>query len=344
MEINEEVRIMIKDVLKTKTLLKKKSFFFAVLLSVVCLLLSCNTKKENYLPRDNDASLASIRFSEGLKVEEKFDRNVLDYNLKVKSQKGEDSQSQFAGFFVICIPDHPQSKSKISIDAKITVKELNNVEIPFQKDLPLPFVPLRVKLKTSDLLPNLPNIPPVSNPTGSSIGAEMKASSPNLLCNTLAPVPMGDVAGNVGTGNGENTGNPSGDSSTLPQLPPNTEIPPELKPDPNNPNVPKLPLDPNNPNLPKLPFDPNDPKAPKLPIDPNNPDIPPDLGIDPKDFDKLVEALKKLPDLSKLPEFLAIELSKFDIKIVVTSPQNTEKVYTVHGKVEDEKIEKANKG
>lgn len=281
-------------------MLKNKAFAGClVLLSIVCFFISC--KKENYELNKDNATLATIKFSEGLKIEGEFDSQTTDYQMKIKSQTKK--QSLLSGFFVICIPDHPASKSKVSISGKARVKEIDK-EIPFNKELPIPFVPLKLRLKTSTLFPNLPNIPNVTKAVKTSVKSKNHLKSLELL----------DDSNNQGDPNG---GEDAGDTNPVDPSNPIDPNNPNLPIDPNNPN---LPIDPNDPNLPKLPFDPNDPNLPELPIDPKDPNFP-DLS-------------KILPDISKLPEYVLIELSDFDLKIVVTSPDMNEKTYTVHGKVE----------
>ena len=273
-----------KKILKIKKVLNAKIFVaFAILVSILCFSSSC--KKQNYMPKQDNAFLASLKFSEGLKVEEEFDKNTFDYNLNIKKQQQKQVQSQLGGFFVICIPDNPASICKVSINGKVKVKELDK-ELPFHKELPIPFVPLKLKLKTSTLFPNLPSIPSVP---GTSKNVEVVN---NLVCSLNFLL-----------------------DSSEPSTPNNPDLPnPPI--DPNNPNLPNPPIDPNNPNLPKLPFDPNDPSLPELPIDPNDPNFP------------------KIPDnIPNLPEYISIELANFDLTIVVRSPDNSERMYTVHGKV-----------
>lgn len=72
---------------------------FAVLL-LLALLFSC----KSYLPKEDNALLASLRFSAGLKLEEEFNPYSFEYTLKVAAS------SDLQGFFVICVPDNPSSK------------------------------------------------------------------------------------------------------------------------------------------------------------------------------------------------------------------------------------------
>ena len=71
-----------------------------LLLFFLPLVFSCNS----YLPSDDDALLASLRFSGGLKLEEEFNPSRFEYTLKVSPS------SDLKGFFVICVPDNPSSK------------------------------------------------------------------------------------------------------------------------------------------------------------------------------------------------------------------------------------------
>ena len=221
-------------------ILKAKVLTFCVLLAVLSFIPSCKGRI-NYLPSEDNAFLATLKFSEGLKLNEEFNKNTFEYNLNIKAEQQE--QSQLNGFFVICIPDNPASKCVISLTGKVKVSELNNVEIPFNETLPVPFVPIKMKLKTA----SIPKITSISGSKKSGI------SSDSLV----------------------------------------------------------LPLD-----IPSLPFDPNDPNLPELPIDPNDPNLP------------------KIPNIPGIPEYVLIELINFDLKVTVTSPNKSEKVYTVHGKVE----------
>lgn len=240
--------LKIKGILNGKVLV-----IFCVFLSLVFSIFSC--KKGNYLPNESNAFLARLKFSEGLKLEEEFDSQVFEYNLNIKKQQ--QAQSLLSGFFVICIPDNPASKFKISISGKVKINELKDTELPFNKELPIPFVPLQLKLKTSNLFPNLPKLPgAISSVTSSS-------NSMQLLDTPLDP-----------------------------------------------------PIVQNDPNLSPLPFDPNDPTLPELPINPNDPNFP------------------SIPEIPNLPEHILIELTSFDLKIVVTSPDKREQTYVVHGKAE----------
>ena len=78
---------------------------FVVLLVFLPLIFSC----KSYLPKDDNALLASLRFSGGLKLEEEFSSSSFEYTLKVTPS------SDLQGFFVICVPDNPSSKCKLSI-------------------------------------------------------------------------------------------------------------------------------------------------------------------------------------------------------------------------------------
>lgn len=209
--------------------------FLAFIVLLAFFISSCK-ERSSYMPEKNNASLAALKFSEGLKLEEEFNAEAFEYHLNITPQA--EMQSQFNGFFVICIPDNPSSKVTISVAGKVKVKEIDQ-EIPFNEELPIPFVPLRLKLKTSKLLPKLPNIP----------GTTGKAFFYN---NQVHPF----------------------DILQLPSLDPNDPNMPIPPIDPNDPNIPKPPLDPNDPNFPKLPFDPNDLNLPDLPIDPNDPNFP----------------------------------------------------------------------
>ena len=80
---------------------------YIILLLILLLLFSCNWK--SYIPKDNNASLASLRFSEGLKLEEEFNPSIFNYTLKIPAG------ANLKGFFVICIPDNPSSKCTLSI-------------------------------------------------------------------------------------------------------------------------------------------------------------------------------------------------------------------------------------
>lgn len=88
-----------------------------LLLLVLLFILSC--KRETYLPKDNNAFLASLKFSEGLALEEEFDKERFAYSLKVSSS--------IKGFFVICVTDNPLSKYAIYLQGL---------------ELPSPYVPL----------------------------------------------------------------------------------------------------------------------------------------------------------------------------------------------------------
>lgn len=72
---------------------------FGVLLLLV-LAFSC----KSYLPKNDNALLASLRFSGGLKLEEEFNSSSFEYTLKVTPSVNS------PGFFVICVPDNPSSK------------------------------------------------------------------------------------------------------------------------------------------------------------------------------------------------------------------------------------------
>ena len=78
---------------------------FIVILSFLGLFFSC----KSYLPKDDNALLASLRFSGGLKLEEEFTPSSFEYTLKVSPT------SDLQGFFVICIPDNPSSKCSLFI-------------------------------------------------------------------------------------------------------------------------------------------------------------------------------------------------------------------------------------
>ena len=83
----------------------------ALLLAFLGLLFSC----KSHLPKDDDALLASLRFSGGLKLEEEFNPSSFEYTMKVTPS------ADLQGFFVICVPDNPSSKCKLYV---------GNVEIP----------------------------------------------------------------------------------------------------------------------------------------------------------------------------------------------------------------------
>ena len=89
-----------------------------VLFALLGLFFSCKSQ----LPKDDNALLASLRFSGGLKLEEEFSSFSFEYTLKVKPS------SDLQGFFVICVPDNPSSKCKLSV-AGI--------------DIPLFYIPIR---------------------------------------------------------------------------------------------------------------------------------------------------------------------------------------------------------
>jgi len=237
---------MIRKVRRVKRMfkiLKAKTFIvFCIFLLVLCFISSC--KNHNYLPSKDNAFLVALRFSEGLKLNEEFDRNTFEYNLNIKSEQQE--QSKLNGFFVICIPDNPDSKCEISVSGKVKVNELNNTEIPFNKKLPIPFVPIKMKLKTS-------SIPRITSISGSKKGG-MDSKDSDVLVSPL--------------------------------------------------DIHLFNLDPNDLNLPEFPIDPNDPNLPKI------------------------------PNIPGIPEYVLIELTNFDMKVTVTSPNKSEKVYIVHGKVE----------
>lgn len=81
-------------------------------LSILCLIFSC--KRVSYLPEDGDAFLASLKFSDGLALQEAFDKNTFAYSLKVPSS--------LTGFFVICVVNHPSSKYAVYVQ---------DLELPF---------------------------------------------------------------------------------------------------------------------------------------------------------------------------------------------------------------------
>ena len=74
-----------------------------VLLAFLALSFSCKT----HLPSDDNALLASLRFSGGLKLEEEFSSSSFEYTLKITPS------IDLQGFFVICVPDNPHSKCKL---------------------------------------------------------------------------------------------------------------------------------------------------------------------------------------------------------------------------------------
>ncbi|MGP1437968.1 MAG: hypothetical protein ACTTKH_02720 [Treponema sp.] len=96
---------------------------YITLILFLLLLFSCKWK--SYIPKDDNALLASLHFSEGLKLEEEFNSSTFNYTLKVPSS------ANLKGFFVICIPDNPSSTCSLSI-AGITI--------------PLFYVPIRAGL------------------------------------------------------------------------------------------------------------------------------------------------------------------------------------------------------
>lgn len=78
---------------------------FIVILSFLGLFFSC----KSYLPKDDNALLASLRFSGGLKLEEEFSSSSFEYTMKITPS------SDLLGFFVICVPDNPSSKCSLSV-------------------------------------------------------------------------------------------------------------------------------------------------------------------------------------------------------------------------------------
>ena len=80
-----------------------KKLIIFLLLTVLC---SCKSR----LPSDGNALLASLRFSGGLKLEKEFKPSDFEYTLKVTPS------ADLQGFFVICIPDNPSSKCKLSVE------------------------------------------------------------------------------------------------------------------------------------------------------------------------------------------------------------------------------------
>lgn len=82
-----------------------------LLLAFLGLLFSC----KSHLPKDDNALLASLCFSGGLKLEEEFSSSSFEYTMKVTPS------ADLQGFFVICVPDNPSSKCKLYFA---------NVEVP----------------------------------------------------------------------------------------------------------------------------------------------------------------------------------------------------------------------
>ena len=95
---------------------------------ILFLLFSFSCRKETYLPKESDAFLASLKFSEGLVLQEKFDKERFDYSLKVPSA--------LTGFFVICVPDNPLSKCTVFIQG------IQDIELPF------PYIPVKPPLSS----------------------------------------------------------------------------------------------------------------------------------------------------------------------------------------------------
>ena len=107
--------------------MKCKKFIVALLLLLfIFSLLAC--KRQSYLPQKNNAYLAALNFSEGLRLKEKFSSRVFEYNLEVPSS--------LKGFYIICVPDNPESTFKIFIGGN---------------ELSAPFVPLSPLLPTFDI-------------------------------------------------------------------------------------------------------------------------------------------------------------------------------------------------
>ena len=75
-------------------MLKKISF-------ILCLLLLFSCKRQVYLPKTDDSSLASLRFSNGLRQVEEFGPNRLEYTLEVPST--------IESFLTICTPNNPRA-------------------------------------------------------------------------------------------------------------------------------------------------------------------------------------------------------------------------------------------
>lgn len=104
----------------------KEIFVFCLLSLFFFSLFTC--KRQNYIPQKNNAYLAALNFSEGLRLKEKFNSRVFEYNMEVSTS--------IKGFFVICVPDNPNSTFKISIEGI---------------ELPIPFVLLNPLLPVFDL-------------------------------------------------------------------------------------------------------------------------------------------------------------------------------------------------
>lgn len=79
-----------------KKILKKTIFVFFIIIVFSC-------KREIYLPKNDDASLASLRFSEGLVQKEEFNPERLIYTVEVPTS------SNIKSFFIICVPNNPSS-------------------------------------------------------------------------------------------------------------------------------------------------------------------------------------------------------------------------------------------
>jgi len=106
--------------------MKCKKIFIACLLCFLLSLFAC--KRQSYLPEKDNAYLATLSFSEGLRLKEEFDSSVFEYNLEVPAS--------LKGFFIICVLDNPKSTFRISIAGM---------------ELPTPFIPLNPLLPVFDL-------------------------------------------------------------------------------------------------------------------------------------------------------------------------------------------------
>lgn len=86
-----------------------KSLRFGLFLYAM-LILSLSCKRQSFIPRDDNANLALLAFSEG-KLQETFSSEKTEYNLKVPAEA--------KNIFVLAVTENPKSKHDLVINGTV---------------------------------------------------------------------------------------------------------------------------------------------------------------------------------------------------------------------------------